>query len=652
MTLPNESNSIHGTLPVSSDAESGAGPISFSDQHLTPQPNRIGEPNLFGGRMASEFLNRVRRSSERVLGDSDVGRAVERLCDDYADARGRLLLDRNEGASVVAVVGPTGQGKSWLVRQFVGDTRAAEKIRSGNNLNEATEKLVWVGPLPPADLDPRNETFVACSTNEMAEIGVRYLLLDAPGATDDRGVIAAIANRALSLSSVLILVVRRDQMRSEAVRMLTHASEGSVVIPVINQIRNRDNALDRDVDSFVARMRSVAPESRVSAPVLVDDFDVDQRVEAAIGQKAVAEIQTRVADEVADGVDLDRRRETRLRAMESRFRESLAMTLGDHLPELTTAVRRINDESRRLPGEIAESLVGGGSGLQAAIRSRLRLNLLTETPAFWFPYRSQLGLLNLTHGAWDRLLMSLSGSLPSLVSAVYTSSRNLVSDRDAQVSLQDALSRRSAAAVADRLGPLTRQFKNEIRALQGKSYLRTEPGDRDSSVGRVAALTGIETLQEKSQAIFEDAIDRFSCPRSLAFLFGMIGTAAFWIFMAGPVVALYQRYIGASYSSLLEFGGDLEAFPRTDFSFWITCLLLSVLPTSLFAMVVLSWIQRRSRVAVAEGMIRQSHHDAIEKMQRDGVLRLTWDEPLLADAEFLLSVGPVSKVSPRSDSQS
>lgn len=606
--------------------------------YLAPPP-MSGRWNRTAIHGAPEFLDRVRRSAAGVLGESDVGRAVNRLCDEYADACDRMIQDRNDGASVVAVIGPTGQGKSWLVRQFIGAPEAAQKIRSGNNRDEATEKLVWVGTLPPADLDPRNEQFVACGQDKMVDLGVRYLLLDAPGATDDRGVVASIANRALSLSSVLILVVRRDQMRSEAIRMLTHASEGSVVIPVINQIRRRDAALDNDVDSFVARMRSVAPESRIASPVLIDDFDLQGNEESTIGKQAVETIRSRVADEVAEGTDLDRRRETRLRAMEMRFRESLAATLEDHLPELTTAVSRINDEARRLPVEIAESLVGGGSSLQAVIRSRLRLGLLTETAAFWFPYRSQLGLLNLTHGAWDRLLMSLSGSLPSLVSAVYSSSRNLVADRDAQNSLQDALSRRSAAAVADRLGPLTHQFKNEIRALKGESWIRTQPGDRDSSVAHVAALAGIETLQEKSQAIFESAITRYTCPRPIAVGCGLIGTAVFWLFMAGPIVTLYQKYLGASYSALLELGGELDSFPRTDFSFWITCLMLSVLPTSIFAMMVLAWVQRRSRVEAAESMIRSAHHDAIEKLQRDGVLRLTWDEPLLADAEFLLTAG-------------
>jgi hypothetical protein len=603
------------------------------------------EPSSFAGNSTSDasdvsqYIARVRRSAAGVLGDSEVGRAVRELCDNHADACRRLNENRSDGATVVAVIGPTGQGKSWLVRQFIRDENTAKKIVSGNNLEEATEKIVWVGTQAPADLDPRSEQFIFCRSEQMVDLGVRYLLLDSPGSTDDRGSIATIAKRALSMSSVLILVVRRDQMRSDAIRELTHASDGSIVIPVINQIRRRDNDLNNDVESFVARMRSVASESRVTSGILVDDFEIQGRSEQAVGSEVVKEIQSRIDDEVAQGLNLDRRRESRFRAMEIRFRESLAATLGDHLPELTTAVRRINDEARRLPIEIAESLVGGGSSLRAVVRARLRLALLTDTSAIWFPYRSMLSLMNLTHGAWDRLLMSLSGSLPSLVSAVYTSSRNLIADRDAQTVLHDGLRRRSAAAVADRLGPLTRQFKNEIRTLQGRSTLRSELGDRDSSVTAVASMNGLETLQEKSHTIFENAIDRYSCPRAIAGVAGLIGTASFWIFMSGPILEMYRQYVQASYSSLTGFSSNLAAYPQTGFSFWINCFLLSILPTAIFAMIVLSWSQRRSRVDAAESMIRKSHHDAIEEMQRSGVLRLTWDEPLLADAEFLLSAG-------------
>ncbi|MGB7323527.1 MAG: hypothetical protein WBD31_01555, partial [Rubripirellula sp.] len=496
-----------------------------------------------------------------------------------------------------------------------------------------------------ADLDARNEQHIHCSDNDMQPIGVPYLLVDAPGATDDRPAIAAVARRALSMSSVLLLMVRRDQLRSETVAIMTEASEGTVVIPIVNAVR-RDNSLDTDIDAFISRMRKAAPTSRVVAPVIIEDFDVNGRSEEAVGKATAETVADRLQSEIGDAWEGDRRRSTRMSALDERFRSALHSILGDRLPDLTAAVRRLNTEARQLPLEVAESLVGSGGSMQAAVRSRLRLSLLNDTAAFWFPYRTQLGILNLTHGAWDRVLMSLSGSLPSLVSAVWTSTKNFTMDRDARDDVRDGLRKRSDAAVADRLGPLAIRFRDEVSALRdGKKHSTSSLTDKPSR-GQVAHLSGLDTLQEKSQQIFESEVDRVSMSRFTAMTCALIGTLIFWSLMASPVIALYREYLDASLTTLRDLSGDLDAFPRPDFGMLLTSLILSVLPTALFAMIVLSIAQSRSRVRAAEARIRSSHHDAIEKLQRDGVLRLRWDEPLLTDAEFLLSAGAAESETP------
>ncbi|MGI9474295.1 MAG: hypothetical protein ACR2NZ_22330 [Rubripirellula sp.] len=593
--------------------------------------NALGQPGF-------EYLSRVRRATSSVLGNSSTGREVLELCDDHAAARRMILEDRSNGLVVVAVVGATGQGKSWMIRQLMGGSNAASAIVSGNNANEATEKLTWVGPSPPADLDSLHEQCVHCKATDMQSIGTPYLLVDAPGSTDDRRSIAGVASRALSLASVLLLVVRRDQIRSEAVGMLAQASEGTIVVPVINAVRHGDDTLDADVESLVARMRHAAPTSSIAKPVIVADFDVAGRDESTIGKQAAVDVADRLQEELGCAWEGDRRRSTRLSALDARFQAALHSVLSDQLPGLTAAVRRLNDEATALPGEIAESLVGRGGPLRAAVRSRLRLALLTDTTAIWFPYRTFLSLLNLTHGAWDRVLLSLSGSLPSLVGAVWTSTKNLTAERGAEQDMRDGLQRRSAAAVADRLGPLAARFHDELMELQ-----QVRPASNttvtNSSRSQVAYLSGIDTLQESSHRIFDEQVDRVAVSRFTAVLCGIIGTAIFWFLMAGPIVALYRGYFDASYDTLTELAGDLERFPRPHMSMMLTSLLLSSLPTAIFAMLVLSFAQSRSRVDRAESRIRDVHHETIQRLQREGVLQLQWDEPLLADAEFLLSAG-------------
>ena len=47
----------------------------------------------------------------------------------------------------------------------------------------------------------------------------------------------------------------------------------------------------------------------------------------------------------------------------------------------------------------------------------------------------------------------------------------------------------------------------------------------------------------------------------------------------------------------------------------------------------------KQRVEKVEQSIRSRHHDVIHSLQMSGVLQLRWDDPLLKDAEFLLTVG-------------
>ena len=597
----------------------------------TQASTALGQPGL-------EYLTRIRRAAANVLGNSPAGREVLELCDDHAEARRRILDDRSSGLTVIASVGATGQGKSWIIRQLIGNRDARKLIKSGNNADEATEQLIWIGPAPPDNLDSTHELYVHCSVSEMQTIGTSYLLVDAPGVTDDRKSIASVAKRALSLASVMLLVVRRDQIRSETIGSLATASEGTIVIPVINAVRAEDDNLCTEVDALLARRRKAAPTSTISLPVIVDDFEIEGRGESQTGKEAAKQIAERLKSELECAWAGDRRRSARLAAIDSRFQVALHAVLSDQLPGLTAAVRRLNTEAKLLPGEIAETLVGRDGPLRAAVRSRLRLSLLTETSALYFPYRTFLSLLNLTHGAWDRVLLSLSGSLPSLVGAVWTSTKNLSANQGAERDLREGLQNRCSAAVKDRLGPLAHRFHDEV--LQ----LRDDKASPSSSVAhgprtQVAYLAGIDSLQENSQRIFDAEVERVAASRFTAAFSGFLGTAIFWFLMAGPIVALYRGYFDASYEALSQLSGNLSNFPRPNLAMMLTSLLLSSLPTAIFAMLVLSISQSRSRVRKAEKRIRDVHHETIERLQREGVLQLSWDEPLLADAEFLLSAG-------------
>ncbi len=83
------------------------------DRRIISAPRELGAPG-------ERFLQRVRSAARYCFGRQS-GRSRSRW--NYATnipKRGRMVLqDRSAGATVVAVVGATGQGKSWLIRQLV-----------------------------------------------------------------------------------------------------------------------------------------------------------------------------------------------------------------------------------------------------------------------------------------------------------------------------------------------------------------------------------------------------------------------------------------------------------------------------------------------------------------------------------------------------
>ncbi|QDT58795.1 hypothetical protein SV7mr_12960 [Stieleria bergensis] len=599
------------------------------------------------------FHHRVRRAAQAVLGNSSTGQNIIRLCDQHERSLSLLMQDRAAGAMVLGVVGATGQGKSWLVRQLIRKSPSANQIRSGDNIDQNTEKLVWVGPQPPADIDSRYEEYLPVATSQMEPADSPYLLLDAPGATDQRAAIAEVSRRALMLASAILLVVRRDQIRGQTPGILVAASEGTIVIPVINTVRSTDQSLQEDTERFLDNLRGTAPQSIIAKPLLVEDFDVTGQSSEVVGQQVSRELMRQLSDLLEQHPDSDRRLGSRKVALEERFRSALQSLLVDQLPGLTFAVNHLNQEACKLPGEVAETLVGGDGPIIAAVRNRLRLKLLAQTSALWFPYRSILGSLNLTHGIWDRVLMSLSGSLPSLVSSVWATTQGILAKRDADAQVREGLKRRSAAAVTDRLGPLAARFREELAML--RQYQTSEvdsavsPTSSDSGASRaegapVATLAGVDALQERSQEIFERAIDHHGISRRFASITALLGTVPFWLLLAGPLLAMYANYLEACYQTIgglagqqtapTSLGSLVDRFPNP-----FTCVLLSLPPTAIIAMVSLSISQsnRRSRSTQAE--IREGHAQAIDELQQAGILRLRWNDPLLTEAEFLVSAG-------------
>jgi hypothetical protein len=604
--------------------------------------------NLIRSDQGQMYADRVANAVTGLFGDQPVAQEVLRACREFERQREGIESSRGIDLLSVSLVGAKGQGKSWIARQLVKDPRVSEQLRSGDLARDATGTLTWVGPRSPEQLNPSVERFIFCQIDQMADIGRPYLLLDTPGVTDADAQIAEIARQALSLSPIKLLVIARDQVRSAINTHIARQTAGSVCIPIITMIDPKDLAsadLANDIKQLLAHLQQAAPQSDWLEPIRVIDFDIAANAQE-IGQQTADAIVERLRSRPLDDISLSRSKEQRLQAAQERFRVQVSRLVGDQIPQLASAVRKLYQETEKIPEEVISSMLGSPLILQAAVRSRMRTQLVNDTSGLWFPYRSVLSLLHLTHGAWDRVLMSLTGSVPSLFGALTAWARNFQQSRQLQWEMQSGLKERIEQQVRDRIEPLCEHFQRVVQRLQTRGTITSRTALADTSnvsannpagtSGLGIQLTGIQQLQNQSQNIFENTLAENAFSRFPLQCAGLMGTVLFWAFLAGPIISVYRQYFQASYHAIADSVATVEHFPHPSPNLFFTSLLLSTLPLLIYCMLVLTLYLRRSTIERVSALIQQRHYQTIEEMKGAGTLRLHFENPLLDQAQFLI----------------
>ncbi len=587
------------------------------------------------------YSDRVARAVIGLFGDQPVAQEVLQACREFDRQRESIESSRGLELLSISLVGAKGQGKTWIAKQFIKEPRVVQQLRSGDLSRDATAQLTWIGPRSPEQLNPSIEQFVFCQSDQMADIGRPYLLLDTPGLTDADMQIAEIARQALSLSPIKLIVIARDQIRSAINTHIARQTAGSLCLPIITMVDPKDldpiaaKELLADIQQLKLHLSQAAPQSEWLEPVVIPDFDLGAG-ETEVAHSSIQAIIERLRSRPLDDISLSRSKEQRLRAAQERFRIQVSRLVGDQIPQVASAVRKLHQETERIPEEVISSMLGSTLTLQAAVRSRLRTQLVGDTSGLWFPYRSILTLLHFTHGAWDRLLMSLTGSVPSLFGTLTAWARNFQQSRQIQWELQSGLKERMEQQVRDRIEPLCEHFQRVINKLQLRSKTLSDSSSDATAEPLGIHLTGIQQLQTRSHEIFENTLAENAFNRFPLQIAGLIGTTLFWCFLAGPIISVYRQYFQASYHAVSDTLATVEHFPHPSPNFLFTSLLLSFFPLLIYAMIVLTAFLRRSKIEKVANIIQQRHYQAIEEMKSTGTLKLHFENQLLDQAQFLI----------------
>lgn len=594
------------------------------------------------------LAQRVAEAAIAVFGQAGATQTVLEACRRYDLEVNNIVSARGINSLLIAIVGAKGQGKTWVARQLVSSDTVRGQLRSGDLMDDATTRLVWIGASAPDRLDPSSEIYHACAVDCMFDIGRPYVLLDTPGSTDSNERAAEIAAEALSLAPIKLLVIARDQIRSAASMLIAQRIDGSECIPIISSVEPEEfdqghsagRLLRNDIDALRKQIAILAPRVKLSVEVLVPDFEISGD-EAASQQSFRAQLVARLASLQLDELSLASSREKRLQSAEQRLRRAVSKSISEQMPQLSAAVERLNRETEGLPERVLDSMLGSSQILDTGVRMRLRSRMVGDTYLLWFPYRTLMSVLNMTQGAWDRVVLALAGSVPSIFGALTTWARNVRQSREFNTEVEDGIRMRMQRQVEERLKPLCDQFHRAIWRLRARD-------EREQSIPEVGSmnLSGIEEVQAESRSIFERAINENVTPPWLTQLLAVLGTALFWGFMAGPIVAIYHQYFSASYASLVAGEVHPEGFPHPHPSLIVTSVILSLLPLVIYAMIVLTLTLSNRKVRRIAADIEKAHSDAIDRLRQKGVIRLEFEDRLLQQAEFLLNLSRDSSHEP------
>ncbi|MEI6527393.1 MAG: hypothetical protein WCP62_15285 [Planctomycetota bacterium] len=517
-----------------------------------------------------QMVERIEEASQQLLGSHPVRLQIARWCEEFRQAANDITHERGVLLPCFGIIGAKGQGKTWVARQLILEPSIAQLLPSGVLAKEATTRLHWIGPSAPDALEASREVYLACPAKSMLDFQRPYMVLDTPGYTDEDPMAAAIAKEAMSLAPIKLLVARRDQLRSAIHVQLAALTEGSVCLPIITCVPHSESmgsgnlagSLQRDIEWYTAALSSSAPGTRFLEPILVCDFEA-MGDEASIARQLQNDLKNRLAHE--DLKVASATKSVRLRTASDRLKHRVSEAIQTQVPQLASAISQLASTADALPSQAIEMVLGSKHVLRNAIRDRIRGELISGTGLFWFPYRTLLGILGFTHGAWDRLILSMTGSLPSIFGTFMTWAKNLSTSRQAHQELQEGIKEYLTKQIQDRLLPAQQEFYRAIDRIGGSN----RDAHRIDSGLRIR-MSGIDALQVQARGVFDETLSKYRIPRWLLQMLGLVASVIFWGLMAGPILAIYRQYFLATMHAWSEGTKDLSEFPSPKATMMLT----------------------------------------------------------------------------------
>lgn len=573
--------------------------------------------------------NRIQTAVSQIYGDSETGRILAENCGTFLADLDDIENRRGVDEEFVAVIGHKNAGKSTLCRLFIKDEEKRDRIRAGVGEKEihATLRITWIGPFLPLRLEKDVETSVAVGKDRMEDLGVPYSLVDVPGFSDRNAEARRAAERALRMVGTAIVVWDFGRLEDESVLDYLRLCDGGRLIPVVvgaNYLAKlKDPRTSGELDSLRQRIELWCPKSKVLAPVLIPMLE-DASDEAS-RSKLEATARDKVSKVLAEQLrhpspDPARLAEGRfVRFLDEITEESKAL-----LERVRQPYRELVDEEKKAVHTVAEQLAGNPRQLQAGIRLRMLAGLMDRCPLIFFPFRSFLGILTLVAGAWDRLILGLFGSFPSLAMTVLQSGRNARQLAENRQAAREELRQKATSLATGELARANRKFLLAIReALPDGARSRFDYTSSETE------LEGLEEVESEAEKIF-DQIFGTRRPRGVfVFVMGLLSMFAWIGLAAGPIWSIYNEFFnawGVAFDGSQP--GKWTEFPVPSGGMIVSTLLLTFGPVFLMAMIALVLSVTPGRVDRCAEAVWSKTIERLNDFIKTGLVRLKADDEM------------------------
>lgn len=557
--------------------------------------------------------------------DSSHATEVARLKARYAKEWNELIGNRGLELPVVVFLGETGAGKSTLIHLLTGDSEP----------KGTTTRLVWHGPVSPQDLNPACEEFQRIDSSNLP-----CVLLDTPGFGTSAFRSRAIEEQVRTAGRLKVVVVPSSSLAAENWRQTVARMDGSIILPVIHldpgqsrELAVNRSAIQAEVDRNLSSLSKAMPGSTLLSPLLLPDLQT-QGDPAALRSEVLETLREGVADLVArygtDAAD----RIVELENSWQRCRRELTPIVEQLVtPRVREKQALLEETLRDLPREIVREMLDDTSRLQALFRVELRAAFMEKIPIWAFPYRSLAGLLCLTTGVWDRLVLGLSGSLPSMASTLFNSAKSFQLERSADQSHGKGVPPQMERKVRERLdGPL----QDFHRALARNLDTEQESPAPTRANFHIHGVRALAAAWQESLRKATDAARRKGS--GLILPVAIFGTALFWLLFLGPLVHVYGQYVPAAFQSLTGHwdATHLTNYPAMGGGFWATALVLSIIPVFLVA---LFQTARRLSTKKIRGCLERHRTSMLREVEGGGLpLEVELDDPRSRSCQRLFSL--------------